>query len=118
MPQATIHAIPMRPADKVLGALTLYQSQSQPAPSLLEPPLLLTLAAFTGAALIRDPSALDEDLDQGPWDSRAKVHQATGIVVAQLSSMEEAFSHSIDLADRRQISLGDTAAAAVRSARK
>jgi AmiR/NasT family two-component response regulator len=24
------------------------------------------------------------DLDDGPWDSRAKIHQATGMVMAQL----------------------------------
>ena len=42
------------------------------------------LASAVGAALIRDAGALDEEEAVGPWGSRARVHQATGMVVAQL----------------------------------
>jgi hypothetical protein len=74
----------MRPDGKVFGVLTLYQLESQPARLALDDPTLLMLAAATGAALVRDPTALDEELTSGPWSSRARIHQATGMVVAQL----------------------------------
>jgi hypothetical protein len=81
---AVLHAVPMQPDGKVFGVLTLYQTQSLPGRLALDDPTLLTLAAATGAALVRDPTALDEELLSGPWASRARIHQATGMVVAQL----------------------------------
>ena len=41
------------------------------------------LADAVGVALLQDPDALATDLT-GPWDSRAQIHQATGMVTAQL----------------------------------
>jgi hypothetical protein len=81
---AVLHAVPMQPDGKVFGVLTLYQTASLPAQLALDAPTLLALAAATGAALVRDPTALDEELSSGPWASRARIHQATGMVVAQL----------------------------------
>jgi hypothetical protein len=81
---AVLHAVPMRPDGKVFGVLTLYQTESLPGRLALDDPTLLMLAGATGAALIRDPTALDEELLSGPWASRARIHQATGMVVAQL----------------------------------
>ena len=84
VPQALIHAVPMRVDERVIGVLTFYQSQSFPQDLALPEATLVRLAAATGAALVRDPTALDVVLDDGPWDSRAKIHQATGMVMAQL----------------------------------
>ena len=50
----------------------------------MDVPTLERLAAATGAALMRDPEAVDRDLLDGPWQSRAEIHEATGMVVAQL----------------------------------
>jgi GAF domain-containing protein len=84
VPAARVHAIPMRPDSRVLGVLTLCQADSLPAELGMDERMLLTLAAAAGAALVRDPTALDEELEDGPWTSRAAIHQATGMVVAQL----------------------------------
>ncbi|QIK75052.1 ANTAR domain-containing protein [Nocardioides piscis] len=80
----TVHAVPMLPADRPFGVMTLYQVEHTAQPLALDRDTLLRLASATGAALIRDPQAVEDDLDRGPWSSRAKVHQATGMVVAQL----------------------------------
>jgi hypothetical protein len=79
-----ILALPMRVDARVIGVLTFYQSRSLPRRLALPEPTLVRLAAAAGAALVRDPTALEVDLDDGPWDSRAKIHQATGMVMAQL----------------------------------
>ena len=81
-----IHAVPMQPSDHVFGVVTLYQSP-QPAPELGLPQTELQLLANAlGAALIRDTTVLDDadDAELGPWGSRARVHQATGMIVASL----------------------------------
>jgi hypothetical protein len=46
------------------------------------------LADALGAALLRDPGSQAE-LAPGPWSSRAQIHQATGMVVAQLKINSE-----------------------------
>jgi ANTAR domain len=84
VPHAHIHALPMRIDERVIGVLSFYQSSSLPRGLALPEATLMRLAAATGAALVRDPTALDVVLDDGPWDSRAKIHQATGMVMAQL----------------------------------
>lgn len=84
VPTAYLRAVPMRPGSRVLGVLTLCQTDPDVPALSLDDHSLLTLAAATGAALIRDPDALDDELSRGPWTSRAQIHQATGMVVAQL----------------------------------
>lgn len=82
---AVVHAVPMRPDGDVLGVLTLYVAErDQPAPLALPDDTLLRLAAATAAALVRDPTATTDEVERGPWRSRVRVHQATGMVVAQL----------------------------------
>jgi len=81
---ATIHAVPMVPGDAIFGVLTLYRSRPPPAQLGLDAPALLKLAAAAGAALVRDPASVDDELVGGPWSSRSQIHQATGMVVAQL----------------------------------
>jgi hypothetical protein len=83
--RATVHAVPMRPDGEVLGVMTLYREERHgDAPLALPGDTLLRLAAATAAALMRDPDAIAEEVEQGPWQSRARIHQATGMVVAQL----------------------------------
>jgi ANTAR domain-containing protein/GAF domain-containing protein len=82
--RAFVQAVPMRVDERVIGVLTFYQSRSLPRGLALPEATLVRLGAATGAALVRDPTALDVVLDDGPWDSRAKIHQATGMVMAQL----------------------------------
>lgn len=82
---ATVHAIPMRPDGQTLGVMTLYQADhGEDRPLSLPEDTLLRLAAATAAALVRDPEALADEVDQGPWQSRSRIHQATGMVVVQL----------------------------------
>lgn len=81
---ATLHAVPMQPGNQLLGVMTLYQLEHPDTDLALDIPTLERLAAATGAALMRDPQAVDQDLVDGPWQSRARIHQATGMVVAQL----------------------------------
>ncbi len=81
---ATLHAVPMQPGNQLFGVMTLYQIQRPDTGLTMDVSTLERLAAATGAALMRDPEAVDQDLLDGPWQSRAQIHQATGMVVAQL----------------------------------
>lgn len=81
----TVHAVPMRPDSQILGVMTLYQADhGEDRPLTLTEDTLLRLAAATATALVRDPEAIAAEVEQGPWQSRARIHQATGMVVAQL----------------------------------
>ncbi|KRF41980.1 hypothetical protein ASH01_18065 [Terrabacter sp. Soil811] len=76
-----ITAIAIHPDSKIMGVLTCHQSlETSP---LLEEPIAQFLADAVGVALLQDPDTLATDLT-GPWASRAQVHQATGMVTAQL----------------------------------
>jgi hypothetical protein len=81
---ASMHAVPMKPGNQLVGVMTLYQLEHPGADLAMDVPTLERLAAATGAALMRDPEAVDQDLLDGPWQSRAEIHRATGMVVAQL----------------------------------
>lgn len=74
-------ALPVRPDHEVLGVLTCHVPAGRPLALGDEPSQFLSDAV--GAALMRDPHAADTDLS-GPWAERAEIHQATGMVVAQL----------------------------------
>lgn len=79
----TIHAVPMHPNEDVFGVITLYDDPGTGRPLALNGEHLQFLANVVGAALLGeagDPATLNS----GPWASRAQVHQATGMVVAQL----------------------------------
>lgn len=76
----SVYAVPMRPGGRVVGALTLYVRTGGLARSLEEAQFLADAA---GAALLGDPGTTDIDA-QPSWAQRARVHQATGLVVAQL----------------------------------
>jgi hypothetical protein len=76
----TVYAVPMRPARRVVGVLTLYLRGSGLTRSLEEAQFLADAA---GAALLGDPDTADIGA-QPSWPQRARLHQATGVVVAQL----------------------------------
>jgi hypothetical protein len=83
---ATVHAVPMMPDGETIGVMTLYQGDhGEDRPLALPQDTLTRLAAATAAALVRDPDATAEEVERGPWQSRARIHQATGMVVAQLA---------------------------------
>jgi hypothetical protein len=81
---ATIYAVPMRPEQQPFGVVTLYAGRGPDAGLSLEQPQLEFLANVVGAALLSERDAAIDDSFLGPWRSRATVHQATGMVVAQL----------------------------------
>jgi hypothetical protein len=89
---AVIRAVPMRPRATPFGVLTLYWVP-RPAPEpQLAPEQLQLLADAVGAALIRDTASANDAADvdvTGAWSSRAQIHQATGMVVAQLQISPE-----------------------------
>jgi hypothetical protein len=74
-------AIAIRPHAQTMGVLTCH------LPVRDAPLLGLAEAQFlgdaVGAALLKDPDHLATDLT-GPWANRALVHQATGMVTAQI----------------------------------
>src|SRR4051812_48051968 len=74
-------AIPIHPDSDVLGVLTYHQPHL--APERLDEASTQFLADAVGVALLKDPDELAPD-SGGPWANRASVHQATGMVIAQL----------------------------------
>ncbi|MFC7021878.1 ANTAR domain-containing protein [Promicromonospora thailandica] len=80
----SVYAVPMRPLGRVIGVLTLYLRGDvrggRLARSLEEAEFLADAA---GAALLGDPDTFDVGT-QPWWPQRARVHQATGVVTAQL----------------------------------
>jgi hypothetical protein len=78
-------AVPIGPGSDVFGVLMLYQSKSRPLGH--DPAIVRFLANAIGAALLREPAPNPEAADvsvSDTWSGRAAVHQATGMVIAQL----------------------------------
>ena len=81
-----VHALPMSEgADQVVGVFTLYQRGTG---RYLDLDAAMVVARVTAAALLADGPS-QHDAGQGPWAERAEVHQATGMVGAQLGVHEE-----------------------------
>jgi hypothetical protein len=82
----TIHALPIRPDHDVIGVLTVHQLPPVTGRPSLDAARFL--ADAIGAALLVDPPEQDAGVDPtagaGPWSSRAEIHQAIGMVIAQL----------------------------------
>jgi hypothetical protein len=66
------------------------------------------LADAVGAALLSEPPDGTQSAEDGPWSARSEIHQATGMVVAQLALLPEdalailrahAFAHDTSLAE-------------------
>ena len=80
-----VHAVPLPSDGSVVGVLTLYRRGTE---DNLDLEAAEVIARAVTAALIADaPTPLDAQF--GPWAERAEVHQATGMVVAQLGIPEE-----------------------------
>lgn len=81
----TLHAVPMRPGGDPMGVMLLYQSSDRP---VLDTETAQFLANAVGAALLRPPGNAVDEIDR-PWQARSAVHQAVGMVVAQLGISPE-----------------------------
>lgn len=79
---STVVALPMRSGEAILGVLSLYLVQRTELSEPLEAALLV--ADALAVALLHDPGAHSDLGLGGSWSNRAVVHQATGMVVAQL----------------------------------
>jgi hypothetical protein len=77
----TVWAIPMHPGGVTIGVITLYRSVGGLAESLDDAQFL---ADAIGAALL-DDRASGGMVPFAAWSDRARVHQATGMIVAQLA---------------------------------
>ncbi len=74
--------VPMRPVEVVVGVLTLRADRGELGEDL---PAVQFIADTVGTALMRGPEpAKVAPLVDGDWTQRAEIHQATGMVVAQL----------------------------------
>lgn len=80
-----VHALPMGEGPGSIGVLTLYQRVRD---ADLDIDAGLLVAQVIAAALVAD-APTQHQAGQGPWSERAEVHQATGMVVAQLGLPEE-----------------------------
>ena len=78
-----LYAVPVLPRTRPLGVLTLYQMVKRPL--LLDREEAMILVDAVGVALVNGTPA-DPGLTTEPasWPVRAKMHQATGMVMAQL----------------------------------
>jgi ANTAR domain len=101
---AVLYAVPVRPGHDVIGVLTVHLASTD----LPDFDQAQFLAGAIGAALVKDPPPLESTLYSGPWSTRAQIHQATGMVVAQLRISPDdaiallrahAFSHTLSLAE-------------------
>ncbi|GAB4085430.1 GAF domain-containing protein [Myceligenerans cantabricum] len=70
----TVYAVPMRGGGRVVGVFSVYVTTE---PQFRSPEDLQFLADAVGASLLGGTESLD-------WSERARIHQATGMVVAQL----------------------------------
>jgi hypothetical protein len=80
-----VHAIPLTRADRVIGVLTLYRRGTD---TDLDDSAATVVSKAVAAALVADGPD-ERSAIEGPWAERAEVHQATGMVVAQLGIPEE-----------------------------
>lgn len=78
----TVIALPMCFQNEVIGVLTAHATDTW-NPSISS--AWGTFLANAVAAALMGAPLPDEDDEDSPWSERAKVHQATGIVIAQLA---------------------------------
>lgn len=81
----TIFAVPISPGRRVMGVATFFRdSEDQSLP--MTPEAVRLLINAVGVALIKDPDVIEEDSHTRTqsWAERARIHQAVGMVMAQL----------------------------------
>lgn len=76
----TVYAVAIRPGTATLGVLLLHRAAGGPLTD--RPDQAQFLADAVGAALLREPEG--QSMEGAAWTDRARVHQATGMVIAQL----------------------------------
>ncbi len=79
-----IYAVPIMPGPQTMGVATFHQRRR--AALLVDDATGQLLINAVGVALIRDLDAFDDDrfARADSWSSRARINQATGMVMAQL----------------------------------
>ncbi len=82
----TVVAIPLTAEHAVLGVMTLHREL--PAQDGDES-IARFLGAAVGTALLQDPQFSSQGALTEAWETRAKIHQATGMVVAQVGVRPE-----------------------------
>ena len=80
----TIYAFPIKPGPQTMGVATFYQVAGSALS--IDPQVGQFLVNAVGVALVSDPDVLDEDrlTKEESWSTQARIHQATGMVMAQL----------------------------------
>lgn len=83
----TIIAVPLRPGDDVIGTLTAHRATTQ---FDVDPATTDFLGAAIGLALVQDPQlGISDDFLAGGWPVKARIHQATGMVISQVGVRPE-----------------------------
>ncbi|MET1038985.1 MAG: GAF and ANTAR domain-containing protein [Aeromicrobium sp.] len=83
----TIIAVPLRPGDDVIGTLTAHRSRDSVE---VDPATADFLGVAIGLALVQDPQLGEgHDFLADSWPVRAKIHQATGMVISQVGVRPE-----------------------------
>lgn len=104
--EGTIWSVPLRPGRLVVGVMTLYRKHG---PLLEELETVQQVADAVGTAMLQDSSVLAPDTqDTEAWSVRSRLHQASGMVIAQLGVASEdavalirahAYAHDRDVSD-------------------
>ena len=84
MRSCTLYAVPIKPGPQTMGVATFYQRHASPLQ--VDAATSQMLINAVGVALVGDPDVLDDDrfATAESWNSRARINQATGMVMAQL----------------------------------
>jgi hypothetical protein len=79
-PRGVLWSLPMRMTGELIGTVSVYRQ----AGGALEEPIddAQILADAAAVLLLTDPATASEIPGQGPWNSRAVVHQAVGKLIA------------------------------------
>ena len=79
---AAVAALPIAPDGNVIGVLTVWDRAGTALAADEVSAQLVSNAV--GAALLRDPHLVSLSENLGTWATRSEIHQATGMVMAQL----------------------------------
>ncbi|MET0930805.1 MAG: GAF and ANTAR domain-containing protein [Aeromicrobium sp.] len=82
-----IIAVPLRPGEDVIGTLTAHRASRQ---FEVDPATAEFLGVAIGLALVQDPQlGIGDDFLAEGWPMKAKIHQATGMVISQVGVRPE-----------------------------